>query len=458
MNGSSLISLAVLFLGILVHGNSVFASEVDQADKQMANNSVAMDHFIRGVIADKMEDYYRAVFEYQGALEADPQSPFLYVALAQDYMILGKVPQALDLLAKALEIEADYLPALELRAGLLANTDRWPEALTLYEHLARLDTTQVEYPFQLLRLYLMNRDFDSADTMYQRVVAVQGESKQLLFQVATTLLLSESPLRAIPYMEHLSRMDTADAAVIYTLGTLYLLRADTVLAQTNFERAVAMDSSVARYWMGLAILQMDRNNYVAAHQTLMAAVAEIPTDAGLWNLLGTCQNREGKTDEAIRSLQETLRLDSTNYSALGILALIYDRSDSVEKVQELYERALQLSDSAAVFLNNYAYTLSERGTDLNHAKAMAEKACAAEPTNASFLDTMGWIFFKMGDHKSAIRWLEKARKSEPHSAPILEHLGDVYQDRGAHSKARAYYRKALKWDPNNETLRRKLGI
>ena len=88
----------------------------------------------------------------------------------------------------------------------------------------------------------------------------------------------------------------------------------------------------------------------------------------------------------------------------------------------------------------------------------SEKACVAEPTNASFLDTMGWIFFKMGDHKSAIRWLEKARKSEPHSAPILEHLGDVYQDRGAHSKARAYYRKALKWDPNNETLRRKLGI
>jgi len=452
------ISLAMLFFGFLVHGNSVLASEVDKTDLQVANNSIAMDHFIRGVIADKMEDYYRAVFEYQGALEADPQSPFLYVALAQDYVILGKVPQALDLLAKALEIEADYMPALELRAGLLVNTDRWPEALTLYEHLAQLDTTEVEYPFQLLRLHLLNRDFDRADAMYQRVVAMKGESKQLLFQVATALLLSDSALRAIPYMEHLSRMDTADAAVIYTLGTLYLLRKDTVLAQTNFEKAVAMGSNVARYWMGLSILQMDRNDYAAAHQTLAEAVEKIPTDAGLWNLLGTCQNHEGKTDEAIRSLQETLRLDSTNYSALGILALIYDRLDSVEKVQELYERALQLSDSTAVFLNNYAYTLSEQGTDLEHARAMAEKACAAEPANASFLDTMGWIFFKMGDHKSAIRWLEKARKSEPHSAPILEHIGDVYQDRGAHSKARAYYRKALKWDPNNETLRRKSGL
>jgi tetratricopeptide (TPR) repeat protein len=452
------ISLAILLLGCFLHENSSFAREMDQTDKQVAKNSVAMDHFIRGVTADKMDDLYRAVFEYQSALEADSLSPFLYIALAQDYVILGKVPQALDLTARALDIEADYKPALELRAGLLVNTDRWTEALTLYEHLARLDTTQVEYPFQLLRLYLMNRDFDCADAMYQRIAAVQGESKQLLFQVATALLLSDSVLRAIPYMELLSRMDTTDASVIYTLGTLYLLRSDTALAQTHFEKAVTLDSSIARFWMGLAMLQMDRGHQDAAEQILLKAIEKIPNDAGLWNLLGTCQNAAGKTDEAVRSLQETLRLDSTNYSAFGILALIYDRMDSIEKVQDLYERALQLSDSAAVFLNNYAYSLSEHGKDLEHAKVMAERACAEEPTNASFLDTMGWIFFKMGDHKSAIRWLKKAQKAEPKSAPILEHLGDVYQDSGAPSKARAYYRKALKWDPHNETLRRKLGL
>lgn len=454
----ALAATLVLLLEIAVAGRPVFARQVEKPGKQVAKNMVAMDHFIRGAIADKMEDYYRAVFEYQQALEADPESPFIYVALAQDYVMLNKVSQALKLLAQALEIDADYKPALELQAGLLLNTGRWLEALPLYERLARLDTTNAEYPLQLLQLYLRKGDFDRTDAMYRQLVAAQGESKQRLLQVATVLLMSDSTHRATPYLQRLAQIDTADAAVLYTLGTLYIRRKDTALAQTNFERAVALRPDVARYWMGLAVLQMDRKDYAAASRTLEKGVEKVPDDAGLWNLLGICQNQEDETDAAILSLEESLRLDSTNYSALGILALIYDRLNSIQKVQELYERALQFSDSAAVFLNNYAYTLAERGMDLSHAKGMSEMACAAEPENASFLDTMGWILFKLGDHKLAVRWLRKALKFEPRSAPILEHLGDVYKESGSKSKARKYYRKALKWDPQNESLRQKLDL
>ena len=454
----ALAAIIVLLLGIAVADNVGFAREVEQTDKQVAKNQIAMDHFIRGAIADKMDDYYRAVFEYQEALEVDPESPFIYVALAQDYVILNKVSQALELLAKALEIDADYKPALELRAGLLLSSEQWLESLELYEHLAQLDTTDSEYLLQLLQIYLRKGDFKRADAMYQRLVTAEGEVGQLLLQMVTVLLMSDSTQRAIPYLERLAEMDTADAAVIYILGTLYIQRADTVLAQANFERAVILRPDVARYWMGLAILHMDKNDYPTACHTLEEAVKKVPNDPGLWNLLGTCRNYEGETEAAILALQESLRLDSTNYPAMGVLALIFDRLDSLEKVRELYERAILLSDSAIVFLNNYAYTLAERGIDLHHAMAMSEKACAAEPRNASFLDTMGWILFGLGDHKSAIRWLRKALKSEPNSTPILEHLGDVYGAYGSKSKARKYYHKALEWDPQNEALKQKLGL
>ncbi len=452
-----LIGLILLAFVFSQCGSASLARKVSETNPSVSSNAEAMDHFIRGVVADKMEDYYRAIFEYQEALDADSTSPSIYVALAQDYVVLGKMPQASELLRKALEIDPNHKPALELQAGLLLNAERWDEALPLYEHLAQLDSTDMEYPFQLMRLYFQKGDFDRAGAMYRRLVSLQGESKQLLLQMATALLLSDEPQRAAPYLERVAELDTTDAAAIYTLGTLCLQRKDTLSARADFERAIALRPDIARFWMGLAILQMDQNDYAGACQTLEKAIDKIPADAGLWNLLGACQNQLGKTDKAILSLQETLRLDSTNYSALGVLALIYDRMDSTQKVSELYERAIQLSDSAAIFLNNYAYTLSEQGVDLEHARTMAQKACAAEPKNASYLDTMGWILFKLGDHKSAIRWLRKALKSEPHSAPILEHLGDVYHARSSDLKARAFYQKALKYDSQNESLRRKLG-
>ncbi len=453
-----ILAAALLILVAVMPGDAAQARGVELTSKQIANNAKAMDHFIRGVIADKVDDYYRAVFEYQEALEADPNSPFIYVALAQDYIILNKVSQALGLLEKALKINPDYVPALELYAGLLLNTEQLPKALELFEHLARLNTNEVEYSFQLLRLYLRKGDFDRADTMYQRMVAIEGESKELLLQVATVLLMGESTQRAIPYLERLAELDSTDAAVVYTLGTLCLQRGDIVSAENHFKKAVILHPEVARYWMGLAILQMDLDDYAAACRTLEQAVDTIPGDAGLWSLLGTCQSQQGDTAEAIISLKKTIELDTTNYTALGVLALIYERQDSIQKVFELYEHAIELSDSAAVFLNNYAYSLAERGLDLDHAKEMSEKACAAEPENSAYLDTMAWILFQQGDHQSAVRWLRKALKIDPHSAPIWEHLGDVYQSSGSSSKARKYFRKALKEDPESETVRSKLGL
>ena len=88
-----ILALAVFILTAVAPNESAHAREVELTSKQVANNMKAMDHFIRGVIADKVEDYYRAVFEYQEALEADPDSPFIYVALAQDYIILSKISQ-----------------------------------------------------------------------------------------------------------------------------------------------------------------------------------------------------------------------------------------------------------------------------------------------------------------------------------------------------------------------------
>jgi tetratricopeptide (TPR) repeat protein len=149
-------------------------------------------------------------------------------------------------------------------------------------------------------------------------------------------------------------------------------------------------------------------------------------------------------------------MDSTMFSAMGSLALIYDGLDSLARVVDLYERAIRLTDSAAVYLNNLAYTYAERGINLEHAKMLSERSLQADPKNASYLDTMGWIEFKLGNDHEAINWLKKALKSDPKSAPVVEHIGDVYHKRNSLSKARSYYRKALELDPANQQLREKV--
>ncbi|MDZ7695279.1 MAG: hypothetical protein U5K69_29885 [Balneolaceae bacterium] len=50
-------------------------------------------------------------------------------------------------------------------------------------------------------------------------------------------------------------------------------------------------------------------------------------------------------------------------------------------------------------LNNYAYYLSERDEQLEKAEKMALKAIEQVPDNPSYLDTVGWVYYKRGIRK-----------------------------------------------------------
>jgi tetratricopeptide (TPR) repeat protein len=82
----------------------------------------AMDQFIRGTIADQTGDHYRAAFHYQEALRWDSSSAFLHVALAQDYLLLGNPELADQQLNKALRLDRNHVPALEMKVVLLRGT------------------------------------------------------------------------------------------------------------------------------------------------------------------------------------------------------------------------------------------------------------------------------------------------------------------------------------------------
>ena len=57
---------------------------------------------------------------------------------------------------------------------------------------------------------------------------------------------------------------------------------------------------------------------------------------------------------------------------------------------------------------------------------MIRKALRAEPENGAYLDSLGWVLFKLGKLEDAVAPLEKATKMNMGSdATVWDHLGDV---------------------------------
>jgi len=99
---------------------------------------------------------------------------------------------------------------------------------------------------------------------------------------------------------------------------------------------------------------------------------------------------------------------------------------------------------------------AERGTNLTRAKELIEKALKVEPANSAYLDSLGWVYFKLEQPKEALKCLLKAIQGSPEpDATEYEHLGDVYSALKQPDQARSAWAKSLSLEPS-DAVRKKL--
>lgn len=142
------------------------------------------------------------------------------------------------------------------------------------------------------------------------------------------------------------------------------------------------------------------------------------------------------------------------YSTLGDT---YNELENFEASYESYDKVLKLNPENSVVLNNYAYYLSLRNTNLDKAKTMAAKSVESDPYNSSNLDTYAWVLYKLQDYKEALEWIKKAyNNGGSSSGAILEHYGDILYKLGKESEAFEFWEKAKDTTEYSDFLEKKL--
>jgi len=128
----------------------------------------------------------------------------------------------------------------------------------------------------------------------------------------------------------------------------------------------------------------------------------------------------------------------------------HDESDS------LYEEGLRLRPDYHLILNNYGYSLAERGQQLDRALEMVTKALEAQPNNAYYLDTKAWVLYRLGKFSEAEKYLLQAIEKGTPNATLLDHLGDICFRLNDRNRAIENWKKALTLEPDNALIRDKV--
>lgn len=134
------------------------------------------------------------------------------------------------------------------------------------------------------------------------------------------------------------------------------------------------------------------------------------------------------------------------------LGMTYEKEGNFEKMEENVSHAINLNSNNSGYLNYLAYMYSQNSRNLEKARKLILRALMIEPENPAYLDSYGWIHYKMGNYQKAIHQLNLAAditiKKKENDAVIFYHLAESYYKVKDFPMAQKYYEKTLEYLKN----------
>lgn len=147
------------------------------------------------------------------------------------------------------------------------------------------------------------------------------------------------------------------------------------------------------------------------------------------------QYDEDHSSDAVRDVVREARMILSN------IAIHLGRTADAE---EWLEQVLDEFPEDIGSLNDLGFLWSDQGKHLRRSLKMIEVAVAGEPDNAAYLDSLGWVHFRLGNYEQAIKYLEQSAAyiEDTPDGVIMDHLGDAYHAAGRDADAARAWKMA----------------
>jgi len=98
-------------------------------------------------------------------------------------------------------------------------------------------------------------------------------------------------------------------------------------------------------------------------------------------------------------------------------------------------------------MNYLGYMLADANQRLEESLGLITKALDLEPGNGAYLDSLGWVQYRLGRLEDAEMNLRKALEKTPRDATVHDHMADILMKQSKVKEAVAQWEASLKeWD------------
>ena len=352
----------------------------------------------------------QAIRELRAVLELDPDHIDARIDLSRALRITGKLPEAIAQARSAFDRSGQAMDLAEELFFLLCEADDRTAALDLLTLLDD-DRSDLEALGTVARLQRGLGRLDAARALAARMTKLDADAGALAL-AETDLAAGDAPgaaKRALAVAE--SSKSFIDARRI---------AAAALLAAGQPQRAL---------------------------DALAPARAKKPADIDLATLAAFATVDLGRPADA-RAL-----IVGDDANAQFARARVADRAGDVTGALALVEALVRAKPDAGPALNLAGYLLADSGQRLADAERYLARAREVSPGDPAILDSWGWLLYKQGKSRAAVRVLDQAARYAPREPEILVHLAAAWISDGAPRTAAGVLEAAAALHPRLEVQR-----
>ena len=386
---------------------------------------------IRGLAENLLNDgqLEAALQQYKVIADSNPEDAQTYVRIAEIYRREGKFDLALENLKRADTLVPDTMDVPYSMAAIYQAQGRYDDAIKLLQDLLKktekseVGTSQADrnnraiFIERLGMIYREQENYTAAVETFRKMLTLGDENTRSGYQeiIDTYREAKQWPQATAAAKEAVQKMpDDRDLRMVF----------DAQLADTG-----------------------DVDKAVADVRTMLKGG---PEDREVYLRLGIIYTRAKRWSEAEQALAKAEQLagKADEKAYVGFLrGDLYQRQKLFDKAEEEFKKVLASTSptdpQAAATLNYLGYMNADRGVKLEESLNYVKQALAFEPNNGAYLDSLGWVYFKLGKYDLAEENLNKAAVHMGSDPTVQEHLGDLYQKTGRLKLAAIHWDRAV---------------
>jgi serine/threonine protein kinase/Flp pilus assembly protein TadD len=421
--------------------------EAARADEELFRQTpatIALDHYLLGMVAVAVQDKAEAVKQFEAALRVEPTHYWSLLRLGMCLTYFGQHEQDFAAAAAAftgclMQRPGDAMVYCR-RAYAYGKLRRYEEALADHAKAIELDPREAQYWNNRGATFARLDQADKALADFSR--AVELNPKYVLAWTnrgAAHFKLGQSD-KALTDFSRAVELDPKDALAWSNRGVAHFNLGQPDKALADFSRALELDPKDAKSWSDRGAAQVNLGQLDKALADFSRALELDPMDATAWINRGVASLRLGQPDKAAGDFRTAIRLKPLSKPDV-----------------------LLAQSNLAIALNNWAWALATNPDpklrDPARAVELAREAVALKPKEALYCQTLAWALYRAGDCKAAVMAMQKVKElGSPGDSKESFVLAMAYWQLGNKAQARKCYDQAVQWmedhQPKNEELRR----